>query len=326
MRLMMLAASLALAGMSAHALAQECDPNAILRSDVLAYTNDSRFFMSDVSSRLASQQKNDNTELGVTYKGVPMSLKDGHSLSNYLQEKTDYKMSMTESTSILRMTLSEASVKAYITCVGSRGVTVLIPPEALDEPEFPFTVTYHPLGTSDDERLVLTVTGGELVDPDKSKMRTNEQRIFHVRRDLTKTLFITATIAGLKDIVALPPKERYRVDFEEIVEPAPPAKALVIKRGEGDNTTDKVTRTVCITSTEGGLMGAKVIAAQVGGDKYSGYEIEKDSNTHRVCAKIWAYSGGADYATSISARLYVFRAVVVPLDEGGQPIVTSAGQ
>ena len=326
MRVLTLAASLVLAATTSDAFAQMCDPDAILRSDVLAYSNDERVLISDVASRLSSQQTADNTELGVTYKGVPMSFKDGHSLSDYLQEKTDYKMSYNETTSILRTTLSEASVKAYMACLGSRGVTIIVPPEALDEEEFPFFVAYHAQGTSDDQKLVLAVTGGDLVDPDTSKMRLNEQRLFKVKRDLNRALFISATIAGQKDIVVLPRKENFRVELKEIVEPPLSGKGLSIKRGYGHGTTDKLTQPLCVTSEEGGLMGAKVVVAQSGGDKYSGYTLDEDNNTHRVCAKVWAYSGGADFPTSIRARLYVMRAVVVPLDDNGQPIATAAGQ
>jgi hypothetical protein len=307
--------------LSDFAIAQACDPEKILRTDVENYYNNDVVFLSDIQSRTFSKDQKRDTSIGVTYKGIPMSFSDARSMSEFVTENSNFQLSREQTTSVMRATLSDASVEAYIQCLqANQGVVIVVPPSALNEEQFPFKVEWRPANPVEPSKISLSVTGGELVNANVADlMKANEEREFTIKRDTTKTLFISVTVNGEVDTISLPRKPAFRVKISELFDPPMDQKEAQIVRGDGAHTTDKRFRDLCVTSTDGGLFSsdgaAKIIASDViDGQKRVKIEMDVASNnSRRVCGRITASSGAKEIMVRIRARLQVFKASVEPM-------------
>ena len=299
------------------AIAAECDPNAILRTDIEQYNNNDLVFLSNIQNKIAARNAQDDKSVGVTYKGIPMTAKDAQSMSDYVSERSDLKLSHEQATSILRATLSEASAKAYIECIRGQGAEIVIPDSALTEPSFNIKVVWRPKNPSDPKPIKMLVTNGKLVAPDLSQMKVNEERAFKVDRDITKTLFISATVNGEVDTISLPAKPTFHVSVIPKYDPPLDQKPVSIVRGVGARTTDWSYHDLCIVDGDGGLFfsdnAAKVMFTDVIDGQNRVKEMDdKNNDTRRVCARVGASSGAQEVRVGFSARLQVFQAVLKP--------------
>ncbi|CAN7474157.1 hypothetical protein [Mesorhizobium caraganae] len=308
-----------LIGFINYAAAKSCDPEAILRSDVAQYYTHDVVFLSDIQSRSFSKEQENDASIGIAYKNIPMSARDARSMSEYISEHSDFRLTGEQTTSVIKATLSDASMRAYITCLqATKGVFVVVPPSALDEEQFPFKVVWRPANLSEASPISLSVTNGELIGASaelSEPMKANEERLFTIKRDLGKTLFISAKVNGEVDTISLPRKPTFRVSIGELYYPPIGEKESQIIRGYGTNTTDLISRDLCVSSAEGGLFSsagaAKIVAEVVDGQRRAKIEMDDaNNNSRRVCGRISASSGASGIMVGIRARLHVFRAII----------------
>lgn len=169
-----------------------------------------------------------------------------------MTQHENFALSENHSVSILRSTLSEGSVQAYIACLHfSDPVIVYIPDAAITEAVFPFRIAWRPdYRAPTAARLVVTVTNGK-IDGKKSKeliMQPTDMVPLQVERDNNglKSLFITAYINGkASDPTSLPPLPSFKVILEPKFEPPLDKPAAAICRS-GDCGTEYLKHDICV--------------------------------------------------------------------------------
>lgn len=199
---------------SIDASAGDCNPTEILRQNIDSYQGNFTFWLASAKQLVKQNNADNKTEVGLTYKGVPFSASDVSSLSQYVSEKTSFHLSETESVSILRSTLSPESVKAYLGCIGAnRGVAITIPDSAMDAEEFVVKVAWDPDYNPTDNKLDLVVAGATVTGKTDVEIKPTQSKSFVIKRDLTKPLFLSATIDGKADDISLPKHPNSRLNL-----------------------------------------------------------------------------------------------------------------
>jgi hypothetical protein len=198
----------------------ECDPSKILRSDVSQFNEHISVFLA--LQRLYTNDINagHNANAGFVYDGFPISGKDAGTFAQAIHDSTNFSVNDDETVSILKSTLSQASVDAYIACVNHQHpppVSISFPPQSLTETQFQFKVHWHPdYLTPKEAELVLTITNGTVDGKTKVRkpIRPTEEIILQVVRDDngSKRLIMSAWVWGkASDILTLPPLPTFEV-------------------------------------------------------------------------------------------------------------------
>lgn len=180
----LLCAILAMDLSAAYAAAPACNANEILRNNVESYQSNLVVWLSYISNLIQDRKSSSSSSAGISYAGIALNLDDARSMSEYISQQKNYTLSQQQSVSILRSTLSPDSVKAYIACIGAnRGLSIVIPADALDESSFPFEVYWDPSYSPKGKLLVMKVINGKIDGESKVTIQQNPAKIvFQVDR------------------------------------------------------------------------------------------------------------------------------------------------
>jgi hypothetical protein len=204
-------------------LAVECDPSAILREDVSQYSQHISVFLALQHLYTNDVNAGHNANAGFVYDGFPISAADAGTFAQAIKDSTNYSLNDDETISILKSTLSQASVDAYIACVTHQNpppIAISMNPEVLTEPKFQFKVHWHPdYRTPKEAKIVLMVTNGTIEGKTKysTKMKPSDELPFEVTRDDngSKRLMISASIWGkTSDIISVPPLPTFEAKLQ----------------------------------------------------------------------------------------------------------------
>ncbi|MCZ8543077.1 hypothetical protein OOJ09_02705 [Mesorhizobium qingshengii] len=197
-----------------------CDPNKILRQDVTSYQSNLLVFLSYVNSVLQTNDQNDNNNGALSYGDLKLSFAEAKAMNEFLQTHEDFHLSKEESTSVLRSTLSEASVQAYIACLGVGGVAITVPDAAISDKLFKFRVYWNPKGGvahGNSYKLKVSVTSGKLVNDDGGTTLNDSEDIeingsvpfTAVRDNLDEQMYISAAVGRETDLVSIPARPQF---------------------------------------------------------------------------------------------------------------------
>ena len=183
------------------ALAERCDPDKILRSNVEQYNENLVYFLSYLKNLQSQTDKSNSQSFGVSYAGVGLNYADASSLAQFISQQERYVVTKEQSVSVLRSTLSPDSVRAYIACVGNLPpLTMRVSDSALSEPKFPFTVQWSPGYRAKSNQMELKVINGTIDGKTEKKVtiQPQDQADFVISRDGngSKTLIISANVDG----------------------------------------------------------------------------------------------------------------------------------
>jgi hypothetical protein len=142
--------------------ADTCDPSKILRQNVASYQSNVMVFLSYVNNVEKSEVQASSSGAGISYAGIGVNWNDAKSIGQFLETHEDYKVSTQQSVSVMRSTLSDESVKAYIACLNAGGLAIAIPDAAMSEEVFQLRVFWNPKGNIPEKKH--TLTDGKIQD------------------------------------------------------------------------------------------------------------------------------------------------------------------
>lgn len=303
---------------SAPSLAADCDPAAILRQNIETYQSDFAFWLASANESIKQASKSNSAAVGLTYKGIPFSASDVSSLSQYVSEKSSFRLSERQSVSILRSTLSPESVNAYLGCIGAnRGVAIMVPDSAMNADEFVVTIFWDPKYNPTTNKLELVVAGGTVEGAKDVEIPPTQSKSFVVKRDLKKPFYLTATIDGKNDAIELPVTPKFSISFEELFGPPLEKAEMYVNRGVGANTTDAKSDHACVTPRDGSILlpGTAIMDVRVlDSQRRSSASVDEDKSALRVCGTVSASSGAKEVQVYITGRLRVMEATVTQKD------------
>jgi hypothetical protein len=309
--------TLALASLSiSQAHSEKCDPDKILRQNISNYQSNLAVWMSYVNNLTKSTNQASSESFGVSYAGVGLSYGDAKSLSEYINQQQNYTLSEQQSVSILRSTLSEDSVKAYIACLNSnRGLAIVVPDAALNEDAFQFSVDWNPPTRPRDHVLEVNVTNGTI--DGKTKIKVNVQvpdsKPFALTRDANKTLFISATLDGQSDIISLPRRPQFIVKLREKYEP-PLDQQPFYSIEDGGHSLQPLKQPLCISATTDSILLPSTMIPQfaISGDRpRATVNEDKKNSSLKACGLVYNSTPCKECSMQIRGRFSVFEAYLV---------------
>jgi hypothetical protein len=328
---------------STAAAQQQCDPDKILRSNVEQYNESVAVFLAQQRDYTDNINAGHNASAGFTYDGFPLNANDAGTFARLVHESTGYTLSGSESISLLRSTLSDSSVFAYINCLKFSNpdpIAILLNPSVITETTFQFRVGWHPnYRTPARSRLVLNLTNGKINGKNRVAvdMQPTDVLPFEVKRDENgaRPLMISASINGqTSDITTVPALPNFKVTLKPKL-----SQPISICRSGGCGT-NYVADAVTTEPDEGsGLLPGtlKFILATLRGDvdrMYSCPDFRASQFPHRcddysaanndsfhVTGEVRGSAGANEADNFISGRFSVLETVIT--STSGQPAAAS---
>jgi hypothetical protein len=308
-----------------NAFATSCDPNAILRSNVSQYNENLAVWLSYVKDLQRTTDSKDSSSVGLSYAGFGLDFADANSLYQYVSDHENYSLTATDSISVLRSTLDQGSVNAYLACIHSNNpITVQIPDTATTDITFPVTVHWNPdYPAPDNQILTMTVINGTIDGKQKitAKMKNkSDEQSFQVLRDNNggQKLYVTASIFGkVSDPATIPPIPKFKLGLSAKFSPQNDKPALSICRS-GQCGTTYVKLTQCIYPDSGSILipsTLKFVAEKLVGDpRRSGFSVEPGADQFHACGSIFSSAGGNEDYNLISGRFMAAQTILTPID------------
>lgn len=209
---------------SQSARADQCDPNAILRSNIATYQNNISVFLASQNVYNKDINAGHKAAAGFVYDGFPISANDAGTFSQTIHQMTSYSLKDDESTSILLMTLDQGSVKAYIACLGNENqkpILITAPQQALTDAAFPLVVHWRPdYRAPPHAKVTISVTNGTIHGLPKASfdIQPSDQIPVDIVRDNAgaKSLIVTAWAYGkASDFFTVPPLPDFEVNLQQ---------------------------------------------------------------------------------------------------------------
>jgi hypothetical protein len=304
------------------AFADKCDPNAILRQNVTSYQSNVAVWMSLVSNLTKSSQDSSSQSFGISYAGVGLTYGDAKSLSEYISQQKNYTVSEQQSVSILRSTLSPDSVKAYIACLGSnKGLAIVIPDAALNEDAFQFTVDWNPNYRPRGDVLELKVTNGKIDGKSSVHVQYPASVPFSITRDVSKTLFISATIDSQSDIVSLPHRPSFTMKLREKYEP-PLDKPEFYSIEDAGHSLQPLKASLCVSASPDSILIPSTMIPQflISGDRPRATVNEDKKNSGlKSCGIVYNSTPCKECSMQIRGRFSIFEAYLTDADNKTPP-------
>lgn len=312
------------------AFSANCDPNAILRSNVSQYNENMVVWLSYVKDLQRTTDSSNSSSIGVSYDGFGLDYANANSLYQYVTDHENYSLSASDSISILRSTLSPDSVRAYIACLNSNNpVTIFVPDVATTEVNFPITVEWNPnYPAKDNQQLTISVINGKVDGKVQETVRMNrtDQKSFQISRDNNgaNRLFITASIFGkVSDPATLPGIPTFKLTLKPKFEPPLDKPATAICRSGGCGTT-YVKIPICVYPDTGSILlpsTLKFVADKLVGDPRRSHAGVLDGNDgYHACGFIDSSAGANEDYNYISGRFLAAETYLEPIVPGAAPI------
>lgn len=203
-----------------------CTPQDFLKSDTVAASSNLTVNWSKLSSmsREEFEEQKRNGHLWLSLPKVPLittiDYDDFKKLTLNEASREQQQLSLVQTQTIYRSSLSTEGTKAYIACLQSEGehLDISAPITATDNPDFFVALTwYGPRGTPDGKfdnvgNHHFQVFGGEVEnqsDLDKIESIRNGKSIrVKIKRDLSQPFGFSASVNGSSSEIGLPPKSR----------------------------------------------------------------------------------------------------------------------
>lgn len=275
--------------------ADTCDPSKILRQNVSSYQSNVMVFLSYVNSVEKSDAQASASGAGISYAGIGVNWNDARSISQFLETHEDYKVSTQQSVSVMRSTLSDESVKAYIACLNAGGLAIAIPDAAMSEEVFQLRIFWNPKGNIPEKKhtLAIRVTNGKIQDASgqetvsfSTNIDPNYSVPLTVSRDLDKALFITAVVDNDSDLVSIPARPQFLVKWKVVA-----TKEDALERSDNAGLS-VIDRDECISAEPDAILlpsTAKFVGQTYGPDATAKPNPDK-SNAVSVCGVFHAHS------------------------------------
>lgn len=135
-----------------------------------------------------------------------------------------------------------------------------------------------------------------------------------VNRDLSNTLFISATVDGKSDIVSLPAAPKFTVKVKPIWNPPMEKPPLVNERSGGAGTTPWNTD-LCVSPEPDAILLPSTRLFEKEGTNTGGgllYD-DKNASTLRVCVNVRNSTGSNEFQSIIQGRFQVWEAYLSPV-------------
>ncbi|MGY4289170.1 hypothetical protein ACVWXO_008390 [Bradyrhizobium sp. LM2.7] len=306
-------------------VAANCDPNAILRSNVSQYNENIAVWISYVKNLQSTTDSKNSSDIGISYAGFGLDYSDASSLYQYISDHENYSLSATDSVSVLRSTLDPNSVNAYLGCLHSNNpITLYIDPTATSSNSFPIKIHWNPdYPAKDNQTLTVTVINGKIGG--KSKATTvlknkSDEAGFTLDRDNNgkDRLYVTASIFGkVSDPATIPPIPRFHLTLAPKFSPPIDQPAIFICRS-GHCGTPYVKVDQCVYPDAGSILvpsTLKFIAEKLVGDpRRSTFGLEPGADQFHACGFIASSAGGDTDYNYISGRFLTAQTVLTPID------------
>lgn len=287
--------------------APACDSEKILRNNIDAYQGNFVVWLSYVNNLTRNMAQGQSDSIGVTYEDIPMTFNEAKSLSEFFGQQTSYNLSEQQSVSVLRSTLSADSVKAYVACIkANRGLAIALPDAALNEESFQFTVDWNPDYTPTGKVLEFKVTNGKLDGPSRVTIGNHPwHKSFSLKRDLSKTLFVSATIDSQTDLVSLPAKPKFVMKLREKY-----SDSFKYIR-DAFHGVAPIKEDYCIPADADAVLLPSTMVPEVkiiGTHPRATVNEDKTNNIHRACGRIYDDTPCKECTQQISGRFSIYEA------------------
>jgi hypothetical protein len=228
----------------------------------------------------------------------------------------NFSLTQQETVSIFRSTLDDKSVDAYIACLKKGGVSILIPPAAVGEDGFLFSVEWRPDYRTNNKEydLNLLVKNGSIDGSPKRKVRPTDTTPFSLTRDPTKKLFIVASIDGKVDEIALPRRPGFVMKLRERT-----TERWSVTR-DGGHGTDYVEQTNCVTANQDSILLPSTwsfVGTKVGDQsRIVTRPAETGNGPNRFCGVTGASTGANQITIRVDGHFSVFEAYLEDSNDG----------